>query len=274
LTTARPARLLFIAGSDSSGGAGIQADIKTATVLGAYAMTAITAVTVQDTTKVHAIHRVPAAIVREQLAWSLADIGADSIKIGMLGCAEAANAVADVLEREARGIPIVLDPVMTSTAGTALLEEPGVAVLKTRILPLATVVTPNILEAEILTDVGIGTPDDVMLVAKRLCAMGAKAVLVKGGHSKRDDGNVRDTLVECGSGEPVYFESPRIETRHTHGTGCTLAAALAVGLAQGLSLRDAAERAHRFVHEAIRTAPGFGAGHGPLNHMHGIHTSD
>jgi hydroxymethylpyrimidine/phosphomethylpyrimidine kinase len=264
------ARILVIAGSDSSGGAGIQADIKTATALGAYAMTAITAVTAQDTTRVHSIHRVPAAIVREQIVWSLEDIGADAIKVGMLGCAEVAEIVADTLKDKAQGIPVVVDPVMNSSSGTALLEEKGLTILKSRFLPLATLVTPNVLEIEALTDVLVRTSDDAIEGAKRLYAAGASSVLIKGGHWKQECGVVRDILFEAGSLKPQIFESPRIDTRHTHGTGCTLAAAITVGLGQHLSLHDAVARAHRFVHEAIRTAPGFGAGNGPLNHMHGL----
>jgi hydroxymethylpyrimidine/phosphomethylpyrimidine kinase len=263
-----PARLLIIAGSDSSGGAGIQADIKTATALGAYAMTAITAVTAQDTRGIHAIHPIPAAIVREQIAWTLADIGADAIKIGMLGSAEIVEAVADVLTEPAKNIPIVLDPVLASTSGTALLDEAGQRAMKSLLFPLAAVITPNIPEAEILAGISIHGPEDVMRAAEILCEGGAKAVLIKGGHAEEPE--VLDTLVLCGSPESYRFESLRIDTPHTHGTGCTLATAIAVGLGQRLSLHDAAERAHLFLYDAIEAAPGFGAGKGPLNHMHAI----
>ncbi|MGD0143329.1 MAG: bifunctional hydroxymethylpyrimidine kinase/phosphomethylpyrimidine kinase [Rhizomicrobium sp.] len=262
----RPTRLLVIAGSDSSGGAGIQADIKTATALGAYAMTAITAVTAQDTSGIHAIHPVPAAIVREQIAWTLADIGADAIKIGMLGSADIVEAVADVLMVRAKNIPLVLDPVMASTSGTPLLDEAAIAAMKARLFPLATVVTPNLPEAEILADIPIHTRDDAARAAEILRAGGAKAVLVKGGHTEEIE--ISDLLYDASGSH--RFESPRIDTRHTHGTGCTLATAIAVGLGQDLALRDAVERARRFVYDAIETAPGFGAGHGPLNHMHAI----
>ncbi len=262
------ARLLIIAGSDSSGGAGIQADIKTATALGAYAMTAITAVTAQDTRGVHAIHSIPAAIVREQIAWTLADIGADAIKIGMLGSAEIVEAVAEVLAKHAKGIPIVVDPVLAATSGTALIDGAGQIAIKTLLFPLAALITPNIPEAEILSGVSISGLDDVIRAAEVLCIGGAKAVLVKGGHAK--EAEVSDTLVLSGSPQSYHFKSPRIDTPHTHGTGCTLATAIAVGLGQGLPLHNAAERAHRFVQDAIGTAPGFGAGRGPLNHMHAI----
>ena len=264
----RPARILVIAGSDSSGGAGIQADIKTATALGAYAMTAVTAVTAQDTRGIHAIHPIPAAIVREQIAWTLADIGADAIKIGMLGSAGIVEAVADVLAAQAKDIPIVLDPVLASTSGTVLLDEAGRTAMTARLFPLATLITPNIPEAEILSGISIRGLDDVMRAAKILCAAGARAVLVKGGHTGGHD--VSDMLVLSGPHESYHFESSRIDTLHTHGTGCTLSTAIAVGLGQGLALRDAAERAHRFVYDAIEAAPGFGSGHGPVNHMHAI----
>ena len=259
---------LTIAGSDSSGGAGIQADIKTATAFGAYAMTAITAVTAQDTRGIYAIHPVPAAIVREQIAWTLADIGADAIKIGMLGSAEIVEAVADVLAAQARNIPVVLDPVMASTSGTPLLDGGAVAAMKARLFPLAVLITPNIPEAEILAGVSINGLADSIRAAEYLCAAGARAVLIKDGHGKGAD--VSDILLECGSPKHRHFRSPRIDTLHTHGTGCTLATAIAVGLGQGLALFDAVARAHRFVQEAIATAPGFGSGRGPLNHMHAI----
>jgi hydroxymethylpyrimidine/phosphomethylpyrimidine kinase len=263
-----PARLLIIAGSDSSGGAGIQADIKTATALGAYAMTAITAVTAQDTRGIHAIHPIPAAIVREQIAWTLADIGADAIKIGMLGSAEIVEAVADVLTEPAKNIPIVLDPVLASTSDTVLLGESGQRAMKSLLFPLSAVITPNIPEAEILAGISIHGPEDVMRAAEILCEGGAKAVLIKGGHAEEPE--VLDTLVLCGSPESYRFASLRIDTPHTHGTGCTLATAIAAGLGQGFSLHDAAERAHLFVYNAIEAAPGFGADKGPLNHMHAI----
>lgn len=264
----RPARILVIGGSDSSGGAGIQADIKTATALGAYAMTAITAVTAQDTRGVHAIHPIPAAIVREQIAWTLADIGADAIKIGMLVSAEMVEAVVDVLAAQAANIPIVLDPVLASTSGTALLDQPGQIAMKTLLFPLVALVTPNIPEAENLSGHAINGLTDAIRAADSLCAAGARAVLIKDGHGKGAD--VSDILLECGSAKHRHFASPRIDTQHTHGTGCTMATAIAVGLGQGMTLSDAIERAHRFVHEAISTAPGFGGGRGPLNHVHAV----
>ena len=253
-----PARVLVIAGSDSSGGAGLQADIKTAMAFGCYAMTAVTAVTVQDTRSVRAVHAIPAAIVAAQVEACLADIGADAIKIGMLGAAKTVKAVAAVLEKKARKIPIVLDPVMESTSGTNFLDDAAAAALKKYFLPLATLVTPNIPEARKLT--GARDPERA---ARTLIAMGARAALIKGGHATK--ATVDDVLVWKGGTD--IFAFLRIKTKHTHGTGCTLSTAIACGLAQGLSLPLAVGRAREFVQNAILTAPGLGKGRGPLNHF-------
>jgi hydroxymethylpyrimidine/phosphomethylpyrimidine kinase len=261
--SARPARILIIAGSDSSGGAGIQADIKTATALGCYAMTAITAVTAQNTIGVSSIHAVPAAIVREQIDACLSDIGADAIKIGMLGTAEIVTVVADALRAHAKTIPIVLDPVMVAKGGASLIGDSAVGALKQKLLPLATVITPNLPEAAVLS--GLPEKAPVADAATQIRSLGARAVLMKGGHA--ESSTVTDVLFD---GEVRHsFASPRIGTKHTHGTGCTLSTAIACGLGQGMALADAVQRAHAYVHEAIRAAPGFGAGYGPLNHMHG-----
>jgi hydroxymethylpyrimidine/phosphomethylpyrimidine kinase len=265
LTASLP-RVLSIAGSDSSGGAGIQADIKTATALGAYAMTAMTAVTAQDTLGVHATHLLPPELVRAQIIACLDDIGADAIKIGMLGSGAIASAVADALYEYAQNIPVVLDPVLISTSGTLLLDEAGVDILRERLIPLATLVTPNIPEAEILTGIRYAGPLDIVRAGEALLKMGAKAVLLKGGHAQGD--MLIDTLM-TGSRTHI-FESPRIHSKHTHGTGCTYAAAIAVELAKRVSLEKAVGRAHQYVHDAIAAAPGFGRGNGPLNHMCGI----
>jgi hydroxymethylpyrimidine/phosphomethylpyrimidine kinase len=259
----KPPRLLIIAGSDSNGGAGIQADIKTACAFGVYAMTAVTAVTAQDTTGIHSIHPIPAQIVRDQIACCLADIGADAIKIGMLGSAEIVDAVADVLECTARGIPLLLDPVPASTSGTKFLDERGISVLRDRLFPLATLVTPNIPEAETLTGLPASSSGQIVSAANRLREQGARAALIKGGHSNR--AMIEDTLVWDGGVETFAF--PKIDTHHTHGTGCTLATAIACGLAEGLSLPLAVGRACEFVQTAIATAPGLGRGRGPLNHL-------
>jgi hydroxymethylpyrimidine/phosphomethylpyrimidine kinase len=260
----KPPRLLIIAGSDSSGGAGIQADIKTACAFGLYAMTAVTAVTAQDTTGIHSIHPIPAQIVRDQIACCLADIGADAIKIGMLGSADIASAVADALDRDARGIPLVLDPVLASTSGTPLLDARGIEILRDRLFPLATLVTPNIPEAQALTCLPASTSAQIVSTAKRLREQGARAALIKGGHA--NSAMIEDTLVWDGGIETFAF--PRFDARHTHGTGCTLATAIACGLAEGLSLPLAVGRACEFVQAAITTAPGLGRGRGPLNHLH------
>ncbi|MGH6888203.1 MAG: bifunctional hydroxymethylpyrimidine kinase/phosphomethylpyrimidine kinase [Rhizomicrobium sp.] len=261
-----PARLLIVAGSDSGGGAGIQADIKTAMALGVYAATAITAVTVQDTLRVHAIHPVPACIVRDQIACVLDDIGADAIKIGMLGSVETVEAVADVLQDSARGIPLVLDPVLVSTSGTPLLEERAISVLKERLFPLATLLTPNIPEAATLAELRVRNADEMRSAGEKLRALGPSAVLVKGGHGEGE--TVIDILLWKNGIET--FESPRIHTAHTHGTGCTLATAIACGIANVLPLLSAVRRGREFVQRAIESSPGFGHGHGPLNHLQEI----
>ncbi|HEY5048188.1 MAG TPA: bifunctional hydroxymethylpyrimidine kinase/phosphomethylpyrimidine kinase [Rhizomicrobium sp.] len=266
---AKPPRLLVIAGSDSSGGAGLQADIKTAIAFGVYAMTAVTAVTAQDTTAVHAVRLMPPDLVRAQILACLNDIGADAIKIGMLGSAAIARAVADVLERDARDIPLVLDPVLASTSGKRFLDARGIDVLRNRLFPLATLITPNLPEAETLTGLPASTSGQIVSAANRLRERGVRAALIKGGHS--NSAMIEDTLVWDGGVETFAF--PRIDARHTHGTGCTLATAIACGLAEGLSLPLVVGRARAFVQTAIATAPGFGRGRGPLNHLHATRTS-
>ncbi len=256
------ARVLAIAGSDSGGGAGIQADIKTITALGGYAATAITALTAQDTRGVHGIQLVPPAFVRQQIAVVLDDIGADAVKTGMLGNAEIIEVVCDTLAQHAASGPLVVDPVMVATAGRRLLAEDALDILRRRLLPMASVVTPNIPEAEVLTGITIGDVDAMRRAAAAIRAGGVAAVLLKGGHLPGDA--VVDLLATAEGVET--FAAPRIVSRHTHGTGCTLASAVATGLAQGLHLRDAVQRARAFVRAAIAAASGFGAGHGPLNH--------
>ena len=258
----KPARLLIVAGSDSIGGAGIQADIKTATALGAYAMTAVTAVTAQDTTGIGAVHLVPAAMVHEQIVRCLADIGADAVKLGMLGSGEIARAVADALDKHAADIPRVVDPVLAATTGTPLADDGVLAELKTTLVRGAALITPNLPEAERLCGFALRTPDDLLRAGAALLALGPKAVLIKGGHGGSD--SVTDLLFTPDAAPRAYI-AKRIETRHTHGTGCTLATAIACGLGQGIALGDAIQRAHDVVQRAIRTAPGFGAGNGPIN---------
>jgi hydroxymethylpyrimidine/phosphomethylpyrimidine kinase len=254
-------RVLVIAGSDSGGGAGIQADIKTITALGGYAATAITAITVQNTLGVHRVHPLPIDLIEAQARAVLEDIGADAIKIGMLGGADVAAMVSRLLT-DYPAVPVVVDPVMTAKGGQALLAGDGVDALRDRLVPRASLLTPNAPEAEALTSVTVRTPDDLMRAGMELLRMGAAAVLMKGGHI--EGATVIDILMTK-AGE-MRFESARVESRHTHGTGCTLASACAVGIAQGLPLADAVARAHAYTAEAIRRAPGFGAGHGSLDH--------
>ncbi len=257
-------RVLIIAGSDSGGGAGIQADIKTVTALDAFAATAITALTAQNTEGVHGVSPVDIAFIRQQIDVVLEDIGADSIKTGMLHSAEVIDAVCAVLRAGAAGVPLVVDPVMVAKGGASLLDADAAGTLRANLLPLATLITPNIPEAEALLGASIGSVGDMEEAARTLRAMGPKAVLVKGGHMEGDD--LIDVLVDE---DGVHrFETRRIDTVHTHGTGCSLASAIATGLAQGNSLPDAVRRAQAYVAEAIRTAPGFGRGHGPINHAH------
>jgi hydroxymethylpyrimidine/phosphomethylpyrimidine kinase len=258
-------RVLIIAGSDSGGGAGIQADIKAVTALAGFAMTAITALTAQNTLGVQGVHPVPIDFLRLQLRSVLSDLGADAIKTGMLGDIATVDAVAETL-RAHPAIPAVIDPVMVAKGGHKLLQDDAVDHLRRTLLPLATVLTPNLPEAELLAGMAIATEADMHRAAERLLSFGPAAVLLKGGHL--DSPDVMDLLATPdGTRE---FRSPRIATRHTHGTGCTLASAIAAGLAQGRALETAVARARTYVHRAIATAPGFGAGHGPLDHANTV----
>ncbi len=254
-------RVLIVAGSDSGGGAGIQADIKTVTVLGGYAATAITAITVQNTLGVSAIQGLSPDLVEAQARAVLDDIGADALKFGMLGDAAMVEAAARIID-SAPGIPAVVDPVMIAKGGAALLAGGGAEALRSLMIRRAALLTPNAPEAAELTGLVVETTDDLRRAGEALLALGAGAVLMKGGHVAGE--RVIDVLMTA-QGETT-FEGPRIETRHTHGTGCTLASACAVGLAQGLPMEQAVGRAWGYVAEAIRLAPGLGAGHGPLDH--------
>lgn len=258
-------RVLVIGGSDSSGGAGIQADIKTVTALGGYAASAVAALTAQNTSGVANILAVPGDFVEKQVRLCLGDIGADCIKTGMLHNEGVIEAVCDILDQEALGIPLVVDPVMVAKGGVALLEPSAAQALKARLILRASILTPNVPEAEVLTGRSIVCVDDMRLAAEMLVTLGAKAVLVTGGHLESD--TVTDVFVCENHGEEL-FEAPRIETRHTHGTGCTLASAIATGIAQGMDDVDAITRARDYVRKAMESAPGFGVGHGPLNHGH------
>jgi len=256
-------RVLIVAGSDSGGGAGIQADIKSVTLLGGYASTALTALTAQNTLGVFGVSGVEPSFVRDQMRVVLEDIGADAIKTGMLYSAAIIRVVAAELESRATGIPIVVDPVMVAKGGAALLDERATGELIERLLPLAALVTPNVPEASALTGIEVRDVDDLARAADRLLALGPAAVLVKGGHLPGD--TVVDVLRTI-DGIEHRFEGPRIATRSSHGTGCTLASAIATGIAEGMTLVSAIERARHYVVRALRTAPGLGQGHGPLNH--------
>jgi hydroxymethylpyrimidine/phosphomethylpyrimidine kinase len=251
-------RVLVIAGSDSGGGAGIQADLKTVMALGGYAQTAITAVTAQNTLGVQAVLPVPPAMIRAQIRAALDDIGADVIKTGMLGDAATIAAICDELP----DLPLVVDPVMIAKGGASLLATAALATLKDRLLPRATLITPNLPEAEALTGRVIDSEAAMRAALDDLLRLGAGAVLLKGGHLPGDD---LVDLLATGQGVQAW-RGPRIATRHTHGTGCTLASAVATGLAQGLALTDAVARARDYVRVAILSAPGLGQGHGPLQH--------
>jgi hydroxymethylpyrimidine/phosphomethylpyrimidine kinase len=258
-------RVLVVAGSDSGAGAGIQADIKTIAALGGYATTAVTAITAQDTRGVHDIMRVPPALVRRQMEVVLDDIGADCIKTGMLHDATILAAVVEVVTAKAATIPLVVDPVLVASDGTRLMDEDALAILRQRLIPLTTMLTPNAPEAAVLTGFAVDDLDAMQRAAEALVGMGAASVLVKGGHVDGD--TVRDVFFDGRAA--TVLASARIVTRHTHGTGCTLASAVAVSLAQGMTPVAAIRRARAYLAAALETAPGLGAGHGPMNHMHG-----
>jgi len=260
-------RVLIVAGSDSGGGAGIQADIKTVTMLDGFAATAVTALTAQNTLGVTGVLPIPPDFIRQQMQVVLEDIGADAIKTGMLHDAAVIETVASVLAEHAPRVPLVVDPVMVAKGGAPLIQEQAIGALKSQLAARATVLTPNLPEAEILAGRNIATFADMQHAAESLLGLGCWAVLLKGGHLAGD--TVRDLLVSHDGSRS--WESPRIDSRHTHGTGCTLASAIAAGLAQGLDIEAAIDRARAYVQRAIATAPGFGQGHGPLDHAHPLH---
>lgn len=256
-------RVLIVAGSDSGGGAGVQADIKAVSAAGGYAATAITALTVQNTLGVSAVHPVPLDIIEGQMRAVLDDIGADAVKTGMLAKADVVRLVARVLRESAPDIPLVLDPVMVATSGDVLLAEDAISAVREELLPVAALVTPNAPEAEKLTGLNVSNVGEQAEAGRALVEAGAKAALVKGGHLTGPV--VHDVLVTAK--EMRVFESPRIDTTNTHGTGCTLASAIAARIALGQPLSEAVEGAGRYLHEAIVRAPGFGSGHGPVDHV-------
>jgi len=253
-------RVLIIAGSDSGGGAGIQADIKAVTMMGAYAATAITAITVQNTLGVHRVFPLPLDLIEQQARAVLDDIGADAIKTGMLGSVEVVERVAAILDSSAA--PVVVDPVMVAKGGAPLLEDRAIAAVRALMIPRAALLTPNAPEAEALTGLIVADLDGQRRAGEALLTLGARAVLMKGGHV--DGPTVIDVLMTP-AGETL-LEGPRIDTTSTHGTGCTLASACAAGVARGLPLEVAVAEAWAYVSEAIRRAPGLGQGHGPLAH--------
>ncbi|HMD63795.1 MAG TPA: bifunctional hydroxymethylpyrimidine kinase/phosphomethylpyrimidine kinase [Stellaceae bacterium] len=257
-------RVLIVAGSDSGGGAGIQADIKTVSMLDAYAATAITALTAQNTEGVFGVLPIPPEFIRHQIEVVLDDIGADVVKTGMLHDSAVIETVAAVLHDLAASVPLVVDPVMAAKGGARLIDPGAVETLKRLLIAGATIVTPNLPEAEMLCGRTISNIAEMRAAGEQLLGLGCRAVLVKGGHLSGE--TVADVLVtEAGA---RVWESPRITTRHTHGTGCTLASAIAAGLAQGLAVESAVDRARAYVQRAIAGAPGLGRGHGPLDHAH------
>lgn len=253
-------RILTIAGSDSGGGAGIEADLKTITVLGGYGCTCITGLTAQNTLGVQDVHPIPAAFVALCMRAIISDIGVDAIKLGMLTSAQIVSVVAEHLPLE---IPVVLDPVMLSTSGAPLLPDTAISVLIEKLLPKAALITPNLPETAKLTGLPVETKAQCLAAGEKLLAMGAKAVLIKGGHSAEP--MLTDLLITPLSHASITM--PRLETRHTHGTGCTLSAAIATFLAQNIPLETAIRQARAYLQKAIATAPNFGAGHGPVNHL-------
>ena len=262
--------VLVIAGSDPSGGAGIQADLKTLTSFGIYGMTAITALTEQNTRGVTDIFEVPLDFVEKQINCCLSDIGANAIKIGMMHNTELINGVYEALKHNKiignKKISIVLDPVMVAKGGHRLLKEDAVNSLKTFIKNTNPVLTPNIPEAEILTDIKINNLTDMKTAAKKIINLGANFVVLKGGHM--DAPIMSDLLI--GTDVIDQIDTKKIMTNNTHGTGCTMASALTAGLAKSLEIREAFRNAHFYVNQAIMTSPTFGAGHGPINHSFNI----
>jgi len=262
--TKPPPRILTIAGSDSSGGAGVQADIKTIAMLGGYAMSAITTVTAQNTVGVQAIAPMGGNVVGQQIASCVDDIGVDAIKIGMLHDVEIIEAVAEALAEV--DVPLVLDPVMISTSGARLIAPDAVDAMCSLLFPKATLVTPNLPELSDLLERNITDSSQMAEAAEELALLSGTAVLAKGGHTS--DARIIDILYEPGpNARAVQFDYARIDTVHTHGTGCTLSSAIATLLGHGQSLEHAIRLGRNFVRAGIENAPGFGAGNGPLGHQ-------
>lgn len=268
MAPSRIPNVLTVAGSDPSGGAGIQADLKTFAARRCYGMAAITALTAQNTRGVAGVHLVPPAFVQQQLTTIFDDVRVDAVKIGMIATADIALAVADTLQAQPR-VPTVLDPVMIAKGGAPLLQDDAIEVVRTRLVPLATVITPNLPEAARLLDAGVATTRDEMIAqARALLALGPGAVLLKGGHL--EGGECPDCLVTADTVQ--WLESERVHTTHTHGTGCTLAAAITAELGHGASLPEATRAAKTYVTAAIAGAHQLtvGHGHGPTHHFHAL----
>ena len=265
MNSATPPRALTIAGSDSGGGAGIQADLKTFAALGVFGTSAITAITAQNTLGVTAVAEVPIQVISDQIDAVVTDIGVDAVKTGMLSSSEIVECVTESVENHELA-PLVVDPVMVAATGAQLLQDDAVESVKNRLVPLATVVTPNVPEAEVLTGIEINSVDDMELVGGELVMMGAGAAVVKGGHFDDGSGRVNDVLVTRDGVK--HITSLRIDTTSNHGTGCTFASAIAAHLAHGLDLSKSVDLAQRYVWNAMANAAPIGGGHGPLNHMH------
>ncbi len=262
-------RALTIAGSDSGGGAGIQADLKTFSAIGCYGMSVITALTAQNTVAVTGIHPVPPAFIGRQIDAVLTDIGTDAVKIGMLHSPEVIATVADALRRH-HATNIVLDPVMVAKSGDKLLQDDAVQALKSTLIPLANIITPNLPEASVLLGRKITVENQMEGACRDLAALGCKAVLLKGGHL--DGANSPDFLYITGDRAPVRLDARRVDTPNAHGTGCTLSSATAAYLAQGNSIAEAVKQAKRYILQALTAGAGYslGKGHGPVHHFHGI----
>ncbi len=268
----RYTRLLTIAGSDSGGGAGIQADLKTFSALGCFGMSVVTALTAQNTVTVKSIFEVPPAFVADQMDAVLQDIGVDAVKIGMLSSSGVIEIVAEKL-KEYGVTKIVLDPVMVAKSGDKLLQDEAIDALKTRLIPLVEIITPNIPESEVLAGHCISGEEMLTAAASELAGLGSKSVLIKGGHL--EGGKSSDLLFlrpvgDADAGSIHRFESSRIDTRNTHGTGCTLSSAIASFLGKGLNTLEAVEQAKAYTTEAIRKGTHYktGSGHGPVHHFH------
>jgi len=258
-------KILIIAGSDSSGGAGIQADIKTITSLGSYAMTAITAVTIQNTTGVYSIVPISSKDISKQIEFTTNDIKPDAIKIGMLHSEKVVRSVIDSLSK-IKIKKIILDPVMVAKGGAKLIDDKSIKLLKKKLLKRVSLITPNIPEAEILTNTKINTKKDMIFAGNILIKFGAKNVLIKGGHLSSDI--IEDIFIN--KKDIFIFKSKKIKTKNTHGTGCTLSSAIATYYSCGKTLKKSCEMAIKYVNHAIGTGPNYGRGHGPINHLNSV----